>query len=79
MAYRLMPTLTDGGGGGGGGGGNDDDSTDDGDDDADDGASDKGPAVPWAHLLDDKGNGFFPITKRMKLFWTELYEEFPNE
>jgi hypothetical protein len=50
------------------------------DDVADDGTSDEGPVVPWAHLLDDKGNGeFYPITDLMKQFWTELYEEFPDE
>jgi hypothetical protein len=77
MACRLMPTLTDGGGGGSGG--NDDYSTDDGDDDADDTTSDEGPVVPWAHLLDDNDNGFFPIPDLMRVFWTELYEHFPNE
>jgi hypothetical protein len=76
MACRLMLALTDSGGGSGG---NDDYSTDDGDDDADDTTSDEGPVVPWAHLLDEKGNGFFPITDLMRVFWTELYENFPNE
>ena len=43
------------------------------------GVSDDDDVVPWAHLLDDEGHELFPITDPMKLFWTELYDNFPNE